>query len=190
MRIFSVVVFNFFAVFASLAFAGNGCNKASSLTRAIFECASGLYEKVDKKLDEQYSIALDSLSSLNKVSLVEVERVWLKYRDAHCNNIYESISPGEEAGIERAACLTSLTASRLTELIYLETGVSSDGFYSSVSFVSNLSLRSRDDMILYIEGLKSTLEAVEYFNENCELMGVVHSEDGRLCRARMKFQSM
>lgn len=190
MRLPSVIAFSVCALFPSFVFASVDCDKASLITRDIFQCANIQYERIDKKLNEQYSTTRDSLGLPNKNFLLEGERAWVKYRDSHCNNIYNSIFPGEEAGIEKIGCLIALTSSRLVELLYLDTGSIGDGFYNSLSLTSSLSSKTRDQILLHIERSESTPKESEYYRKNCELTKIIHAEDGRLCRARMKFQSM
>ncbi|WP_448124646.1 lysozyme inhibitor LprI family protein [Pseudomonas veronii] len=190
MRMLAVVTCTVGALFASQAFASGDCDKASTKTRDIFQCVNHLYEKVDKKLNEQYSTMLASHGLSNKNLLREGERAWIKFRDSHCIYIYESALPGEEAGIEKMGCLISLTSSRLVELLYLDTGANGDSFYNSLSLMSSIFSKNRDEILSYIENVESPPEETEYYKKNCELTGIIYAENERLCRARMKFQSM
>lgn len=190
MRLLGLMVCFSSFFWVSLVVAGNDCIPNSPVTKDILECANSAYKRVDKKLNEQYRILVSSSKFPNKNLLLEGERAWIKYRDAHCNNIYESVYPGEEAGIEEVGCLTSLTSSRLVELVYLETGASGDGFYNSLSIMSKISSKAREEILSYIESLDQDPEESEYYKKNCELTVLAHAEVERLCRVRMKFQGV
>ncbi|OPK10921.1 lysozyme inhibitor LprI family protein [Pseudomonas sp. VI4.1] len=188
MRLLGLMVFfpSFFWV--SLVVASNDCNPNSPVTKDVLECASSAYKRVDKKLNEQYRILVSGSKFPNKDLLLEGERAWIKYRDAHCNNVYKSIYPGEEAGIEKVGCLVSLASSRFAELVYLETGAVGDGFYSSLSIMNRISTKTREEILSYIESLDQGSEESEYYKKNCELTLLAHAEEEMLCQARMKFQ--
>lgn len=190
MRLLALVACALGASLSSLTFASDDCDRNSVMTKDIFQCANSLYENIDSKLNEQYSNMVARPSAYNRNLLLEGERAWIKYRDSRCEDIYESILPGEEAEIEKTACLISLTSSRLIELIYLETGANGDGFYNSLSSISRISSKNRDEILLYIEGIVSRPKETDYYKKNCELSRALYAEDEKLCLARMKFQSM
>ncbi|WLH69393.1 lysozyme inhibitor LprI family protein [Pseudomonas sp. FP2309] len=190
MRLLAIVISALGFLLTSPTFAEGDCDNTSMTTKDILQCATILYEKTDKNLNKQYSKMLASRVFFNKKSLIDIERAWIKYRDAHCREVYESTFPGEEAEIEKMGCLISLTSSRLVELFHLDTGVSSDGFYNALLFISSISSKSRDEILLHIESLKKLPEETDYHKKNCELTRSVYDEDERLCRARLKFQSL
>jgi uncharacterized protein YecT (DUF1311 family) len=190
MRLLALTVCGLCFSWTSSTFADEGCNKNSVVTKDILECANTSYKKIDKKLNEQYSMLIADPAFINRNILLEGERAWVKYRDVYCTNVYESILPGEEAGVERVACLISLTSSRLVELLYLATGVTTDGFYNSLSIMNTAASMTREEVFLYIESVDKYPEEIEYYKKNCELTNVIHAEDERTCRARMKFQAM
>jgi len=190
MRLLSVVMGALGFFFTSPTIAKVNCDYTSTITKDIMECATQQYEKVDKNLNEQYSKMAAPHGFPDRGALLTSERAWVKYRDAYCKNIRESTLPGEEAEIEKLGCLISLTSSRLVELFNLDTGVSGDGFYKTLSFTSTIFSKNRDEILLYIESLKKLPEEVDYYEKNCDLTRMVHGEDERLCRARLKFQSM
>jgi uncharacterized protein YecT (DUF1311 family) len=177
-------------VWVSFATANNDCNPNSPVTKEIFECAISSYKRVDKKLNEQYRMLVSDPKFSNKNLLLEGERAWIKYRDSHCNKVYDSVYHGDESGIEKVGCLISLTSSRLVELTYLEAGTAGDGFYSSLSTISKISSKTRKEILSYIENVGQSPEETEYYEKNCELSGIIYAEEGKLCRARMKFQGM
>jgi uncharacterized protein YecT (DUF1311 family) len=190
MRLLELTVGVFSVFLVSSTFANGDCNKNSVITKDIFQCADASYKKIDQKLNEQYSMLIANPKFLNRDLLLEGERAWIRYRDVYCANVYESIFPGEEAGIERVACLISLTSSRLVELLYLDTGVIGDGFYSSISVMSRVSSMTREEIFSYIESVEKYPEEIDYYKKNCELTSAIHAEVEENCRVRMKFQAM
>lgn len=190
MRLLAIVISSLSFLFTSVAFAKGDCKNTSTTTKDILQCVTNLYEKSDKKLNEQYSKMVAPLGFPKRISLIETERAWIKYRDAHCNEIYESIFPGEEAEIEKIGCLISLTSSRLVELFHLDTGISGDSFYNTLSFISSISSKSKGEILSHIESLEKRLEETDYYKKNCKLTKSIYDEDERLCQARLKFQSI
>lgn len=184
----NVCFFGFF--WGSQIFADTGCNVGSPVTRDILQCANFSYKKIDRKLNEQYRGLVADSGLSNKKLLLESERAWVNFRDNSCNGIYESISPGEEAEIEKVGCRISLTSSRLMELVYLETGAIGDGFYSSLSIMSRITSKTREEILVHVESLYQHPDESEYYKKNCELTWLVFAEEERLCRVRLKFQSM
>lgn len=190
MRLLAIIISALGVLFTSVTFAKGDCNNTSTTTKDILRCVTNLYEKSDKKLNEQYSKMVAPRGFPNRTSLIDTERAWMKYRDAHCNEIYESILPGEEAEIEKTGCLISLTSSRLVELFHLDTGVSGDGFYNTLSFISSISSKSKDEILSHIESLEKRPKEIDYYKKNCKLTQSIYDEDERLCQARLKFQSI
>lgn len=190
MRLLALTFCVLIVFWGSPTFAEGDCKKNSFITKDILQCVNIAYKKIDKKLNEQYSAMVAEPKFLHRNLLLDGERAWIRYRDVHCENIYDAILPGEEAGIERIACLASLTSSRLVELLYLDTGISGDGFYSSLSIMSRVSSMTREEIFSHIENLEKTLEETDYYKKNCELTDAIHAEDKKTCRIRMKFQAM
>lgn len=190
MRLLGLMAYFLSFFWVPLVVANSDCNSTSPVTREILECATSSYKRVDKKLNQQYGILASDPKFPNKNLLLEGERAWIRYRDSHCNNVYDSVYPGDEAGIEKVGCLITLTSSRLVELVYLETGTNGDGFYNALSIMSSVSSKTREEILSYIESMDQYPEEAEYYEKNCELTGLIHAEEGKLCRARMKFQGM
>ncbi|MFD2885084.1 lysozyme inhibitor LprI family protein [Pseudomonas lini] len=74
---------------------------------------------------------LTSLSLTDKKQLTDVQRSWVRFKEAYCEDLYQAVLPGAEAPIEKLACLAQTTSARLGELIYLQTGLPNDGFLQS-----------------------------------------------------------
>lgn len=173
---------------SSFAFS-EGCHSYSK-TRDISACIMRSYEKIDVRLNAQYKEVLSSVSPSYRKNILEGGRAWIKYRDVHCENIFQSIFPGEEAGIERLNCLATLTSLRVSELLYIETGIHNGGFYNSLSLMSKLSSKTSDQIIdQIISKPAGSIEEVEYFYRNCELTGLIYEENKQACQARMKLQN-
>ena len=169
---------------------GEECNAGSSVTDDILKCISISYENVDKRLNGEYVALSLKIDPSYKGLLVEGERAWIKYRDTYCAVVFDSIFPGEEAGLEKESCMVSMTSSRLMELIYIDTGVYNDGFFGALALNTKVSSKSRDEILGYILEREARLEESLYFEKNCKLTGLLYKEDGRICHARMRFRDM
>ena len=189
MRLLGLMVCCFGMNWFSPAYAGSDCNPNSSATAEIVKCINSSYKLVDKKLHDQYRVLVSTHQFLNKKLLLEGERAWVRYKDSNCS-ASRSLFLGNESGVEELGCRISLTASRLVELIYRETGTVGDGFYSSLSVIGGISSKSREEIFSYIERLEHSSDEVEYYKKNCELTEIVHGEEARSCLVRMKFQNM
>ena len=190
MRLLGLTVWIVCFFWASMASADEICSLDRNSNEDILKCASLSYKKTDKKLNEQYSSLISDPGFMNKRLLLEGQRAWIKYRDSNCQYRYNSISPGREADIEKYACLTSSTSSRLIELIYLDTGTVGDGFYKSISFISVYLNNTRESILAHFENMARHPAENEYFKKNCELTEMLFLEERRACLARMKFQDM
>lgn len=189
MRLLSLIFCFSCSVWSSLTL-GGGCDPSSIVTSDILACVTLSHDAVDKKLNNQYKALMRNADPSHKKLLVNSQRAWIKYRDARCEETYDSISPGEEAGIERVSCRASMTSSRLTELNYIETGVPNGSFYGSLSMLIKLSSKERDEIIDYINDGAVISEGVEYLKKNCELTGLLYQENRRTCNARVRLQDM
>lgn len=112
------------------------CNHDSFTNPDLITCGQQSLEKVDAVLNEQYKTAMASLSPADKKQLIDVQRKWVRFKEAYCEDIYQSALPGAEAPIEKLACLARATNARLGELIYLQTGLPNDGFYKAASLMA------------------------------------------------------
>ena len=189
MRILSLILYFSCLIWSSLTL-GADCNSPSMVSNDILACVTISYKEIDKKLNDQYKFLKLNDDPSNKKLLVNSERAWIKYRDARCNEVYELVYPGKEAEIERVSCQASMASSRLTELIYIETGVFNDNFDSSLSMLARVSSKGRDEIIDYINGEAVIPEGAEYFKRNCELTEFLYQENSRACSARMRLQAI
>jgi uncharacterized protein YecT (DUF1311 family) len=89
-------------------------------------------EKADKELNKVYarimaSLPADSADDHPRRSLIEAQRAWIKWRDAHCNLVGE-ISGGMRMwkSAYSSVCLADVTSARTAQLIELFEGDDED----------------------------------------------------------------
>ncbi|MGN8123770.1 lysozyme inhibitor LprI family protein [Pseudomonas sp. 22082] len=172
------------------AHAQETCNPDSFSNPDMIICGQQTFEKVDAVLNEQYKKALVSLAPADKKQLTDVQKKWVRFKEAYCEDIYQSALPGAEAPIERLACLVQTTNARLGELIALQTGLPLDGFYKAASVMAG---QDRE------KGLVASMERLggdnfddplwrQYVDGHCEMSERVFREDIANCAVRMRFQ--
>lgn len=166
------------------------CNPDSFSNPDLIICGQQSFEKVDAVLNEQYKKALVSLTPTDKKQLTDVQKKWGRFKEAFCEDIYQSALPGAEAPIERLGCLVQTTNARLGELIALQTGLPLDGFYKAASAMAG---QDRE------KGLTASMERLggdnfddplwrQYVDGHCEMSERVFREDIANCAVRMRFQ--
>jgi len=172
------------------AHAKEACNPDSFSNPDLIICGQQTFEKVDAVLNEQYKKALVSLAPADKKQLTDVQKKWGRFKEAFCEDIYQSALPGAEAPIERLGCLVQTTNARLGELIALQTGLPLDGFYKAASAMAG---QDRE------KGLTASMERLggdnfddplwrQYVDGHCEMSERVFREDIANCAVRMRFQ--
>jgi len=166
------------------------CNPDSFSNPDMIICGQQTFEKVDAVLNEQYKKALVSLAPADKKQLTDVQKKWVRFKEAYCEEIYQSALPGAEAPIERLGCLVQTTNARLGELVALQTGLPLDGFYKAASAMAG---QDRE------KGLTASMERLggdnfddplwrQYVDGHCEMSERVFREDIANCAVRMRFQ--
>lgn len=166
------------------------CNPDSFTNPDMIICGQQSFEKVDAVLNEQYKKTLASLSPADKKQLTDVQRKWVRFKEAYCQDLYQAVLPGAEAPIGKLACLAQTTTARLGELIYLQTGMPNDGFYKAASLMAG---QDRDS------GLKASINLLgggdfddpvwkQYADGQCEMSFRLFREDLAYCAVRMRFQ--
>ncbi len=114
-----------FLFFCGRAFALD-CNKAIS-TPDINECARIEQEKVEKTLNEVYRRVLKQVEQIGKnpeserqadfkKTFIEAQRLWVKFREADCQNVYKFWSGGTIRGLMYISCMQSRAEQRIKEL--------------------------------------------------------------------------
>ncbi|WP_438300181.1 lysozyme inhibitor LprI family protein [Pseudomonas sp. NMS19W] len=172
------------------AHAQETCNPDSFSTPDMIICGQQTFEKVDAVLNEQYKKALVSLAPADKKQLTDVQKKWVRFKEAYCEDIYQSALPGAEAPIEKLGCLVQTTNARLGELVALQTGLPLDGFYKAASAMAG---QDRE------KGLAASMERLggdnfdeplwrQYVDGHCEMSERVFREDIANCAVRMRFQ--
>ena len=172
------------------AHAQETCNPDSFSNPDMIICGQQTFEKVDALLNEEYKKALVSLAPTDKKQLTDVQKKWVRFKEAYCEEIYQSALPGAEAPIERLACLVQTTNARLGELVALQTGLPLDGFYKAASAMAG---QDRE------KGLAASMERLggdnfddplwrQYVDGHCEMSERVFREDIANCAVRMRFQ--
>ncbi|MGA0557809.1 lysozyme inhibitor LprI family protein [Larkinella sp. VNQ87] len=91
------------------------CDNAQTQTELNL-CAQMRFQKADQELNAVYKQLLSLLPKDDKAMVVEAQRQWLSYRDAHCR-IYEKMyAGGSMLSMVLANCKETTTQSRITEL--------------------------------------------------------------------------
>jgi uncharacterized protein YecT (DUF1311 family) len=99
------------------------CFDRDQSQQGMNRCAGDAYQRADKALNAEWAKVLAAFEDAEgKKLLLDGQRAWLKYRDAHCRaaafeNLGGSIWPLINSG-----CLTSLTRERTRELADLIDG--------------------------------------------------------------------
>lgn len=189
MRLSGWVVYFYCVIWSSLTLAGD-FDLNSMVTSEVSDGVKASYKQIDAKLNEQYKILMRNPEFSYKKLLGDGERAWIKYRDVHCDGVNVSMFAGALAELAKERCLVSMTSSRVTELVYIETGVNSDGFHRLLPIMSRMAYMSRDEFIAFASTEKAGAEEGMYFEKNCELTALLHKEDRQICNARMRFQGM
>ncbi|MGE7958758.1 lysozyme inhibitor LprI family protein [Pseudomonas sp. NPDC089530] len=174
-------------IFVSPVMADTKCDANTTVNSGIIRCAQASHSKIDKILNEQYKALSDELSPDLKADLVSAQKSWIRLRDEQCN---DEESSGQEAPIERLSCLNQFTSFRVSEIVYLRTGVIGDGFYKAVSIV-NKKTTSMDyaKAVAYMGGdMDFGSGWSEYAEKNCMMTQKIYGEFTGRCLSRMRFQ--
>jgi hypothetical protein len=89
--------------------------KAGGVTSSMHECIGAEIIIQDKRLNENYSDYLKNLTPERKKKLIDLQRLWIKYRDLKCEFFYDP-DGGTFAGILGHSCMLEMTAERADEL--------------------------------------------------------------------------
>lgn len=185
----TVTVLGCLMMFVSPVMADTKCDANTTVNADIVRCSQASLSKIDKILNEQYKALSAELAPDLKASLVSTQKSWIRLRDEQCNDVDEE-SSGQEAPIERLSCLNQFTSFRVSEIIYLRTGIIGDSFYKAVSIV-NKKTTSMDyaKAVEYVSGgVDFGSGWSEYAKENCAMTQKIYSEVSERCLSRMRFQ--
>ncbi len=176
---------------SNYALAENLCNRENITNPEIIKCSQETFKKIDETLNEQYRHLIENLDEKQKNNLIQTQRAWIKFKEKYCDDAYESVNYGNEASIDRLSCLTQITSTRLSELIYLRTGVINDGFYKAVSIV-NKKITNYDykQAVAILGGDGDFGKPWEnYATKHCSMTLAIYKEDNTRCISRMRFQT-
>jgi uncharacterized protein YecT (DUF1311 family) len=179
--------FLFVVVCATSASAGDNFSVEKFAGERI-EGMTESYALIDVRLNEQYQRMIKNRGFADKKLLVEGERLWIKYRDAGCKEMADEYGPGNIHDLAKLRCLASATSSRLTELVFIETGVVGDQFDRVLPVIAEATSKSVDQIIARVGLVKLTPEIEEYFSKNCELTFSRFKESREHCYARLIFK--
>jgi len=118
-------IFLIFSLLAGQAFALD-CKEAVS-TPEVSECARIDQEKIEKRLNEVYRRVLKQIEEIGKnpendfqkdlkKNFIEAQRLWVKFREADCNNVYAYWSGGTIRGLMFTSCMQARAEQRIKEL--------------------------------------------------------------------------
>jgi uncharacterized protein YecT (DUF1311 family) len=118
MKVFTLVVL---LCFAAVAHAGGvewyGTEYArcrDQPTSGIVSCVADLTKTWDNRLNRAYKTVMARQDASRKTALRDVQRLWIKYRDANCGFYAEG--PGSISQVTAAECLRFMTKQRALEL--------------------------------------------------------------------------
>lgn len=190
----SRIAFYVCMLWTSSTMAGDNLDLNSLVTDETRDSRKSTYEAIDKKLNEQYKILMTSSEFAHKDLLKDGERAWIAFRDTQCKKTGDGVTiplSGALFDLAVVRCKTTLTASRVMELVYIQTGAYTDNFYQFLSGMSDVFPKKSDEMIdiLDDEVKNASPHAIAYFRKNCELTALLYNEEKRLCNARISFQN-
>jgi uncharacterized protein YecT (DUF1311 family) len=93
-------------------------DKAGGVTAKMIDCFSTETKAQDVRLNAAYKRLMEGLTPARKQELTEVQRMWLKYRDANCK-FYADPDGGTLARVNANSCFLTATAERAEELQHL-----------------------------------------------------------------------
>ncbi len=178
------------AIVASHGYAKNQCDMSDVSNPGIITCGQESLERIDKVLNDQYKLLIREMPVPLIAQLKSTQRDWVVFKEGYCSDVYDSVYPGREASIEQISCLQQATSSRLNELLYLRTGVISDGFHRAAAIVSQkITDYNYQAAVDFLGGRRSVDGLWEaYATKNCTVTQELYKEEYSLCMARMKFQ--
>ena len=91
------------------------CMDKASSTASMVECIAAETKQQDARLNKAYKAAMAGLTAERKKQLQQVQRTWIKFRDANCG-FYNDPAGGTMARVEANSCVMTSTATRAHEL--------------------------------------------------------------------------
>jgi uncharacterized protein YecT (DUF1311 family) len=90
-------------------------DKTGTTTAGMVDCASAETKRQDARLNIAYKALIADLSPARKTQLQEVQRTWIKFRDANCA-FYVDPDGGTLAVVDGNLCVMTSTTERAHEL--------------------------------------------------------------------------
>lgn len=91
------------------------CMDKAVSTQDMIECADKEYLEQDKRLNAAYKALLSRQTPNRASQLLDLQRLWIKYRDANCKFYYDP-DGGSIARILANDCMLTTTKDRANEL--------------------------------------------------------------------------
>jgi uncharacterized protein YecT (DUF1311 family) len=91
------------------------CMETANTTADMVSCSANETKVQDKRLNAAYKTALAAQQGARKQKLQDVQRLWIKYRDANCA-FAGSATGGSIDRVNGAACVLDMTQTRAQEL--------------------------------------------------------------------------
>ena len=115
---------------AALAQAGpddpveNACYEADYSQQAMTRCAGDAFERADKALNAEWAKVVAAYKGDKDAEklMLEAQRAWLKYRDAHCELAAFDSKGGSIWPMLVSGCRADLTRQRTRELVAMREG--------------------------------------------------------------------
>jgi uncharacterized protein YecT (DUF1311 family) len=93
----------------------NCMDRSGGVTVNMLDCIAAETDRQDTRLNNAYKRTMASLNATRKKQLQEVQRIWIRYRDANCD-FYADPNGGTIATVNSNSCYMEATAERATEL--------------------------------------------------------------------------
>lgn len=91
------------------------CMDKASSTASMVGCITAEAQRQDARLNKAYKAVMAGLSAERKKQLQQVQRAWIKFRDANCG-FYNDPAGGTMARVSANDCVMTSTAARAHEL--------------------------------------------------------------------------
>lgn len=90
-------------------------DKSGNTTMGMIECITEETRRQDARLNKAYKALMADLPPARQAQLQQVQRAWIKYRDANCG-FYDDPDGGTLARVSANDCMMSATTRRAQEL--------------------------------------------------------------------------
>lgn len=90
-------------------------DRSNGVTANMIDCIAAETGRQDARLNTAYKNAMATLSAKRKKDLQDVQRLWIRYRDANCS-FYADPDGGTLARVNANSCMMDATAARAKEL--------------------------------------------------------------------------